>query len=145
MDDYGPTIELNSGREVRIDAIRQWLAYSGLLEGVPNPMFNEWMLKGIIEDAREQLDHDPFLIPPKAPPIVTGYSHPDPDPNTARLPSVVCIAKLSSISPARDPKCDCSDLVVIWFQEQYAFPIADEAERAIKEIDWDRLARDGLY
>lgn len=145
MDDYAPTIELNCGREVRIDAIRQWIAYSGHLEGAPNPMLNEWMLKRIIKDAREQLDHDPFLIPPKATPVPTRRTHPDPDPNTARLPSIACVAHLFSYEPASDPKMDCSDLIVIWFQEHYAFPIAEEAERALKAIDWARLARDGLY
>jgi len=43
------------------------------------------------------------------------------------------------------PKLDCSGLTVIWFQDEYAFPLSEDAERAIHTLDWQRLASEGEY
>jgi len=43
------------------------------------------------------------------------------------------------------PKLDCSGLTVIWFQDEYAFPLSEDAERAIHTLDWQRLASEGTY
>lgn len=63
----------------------------------------------------------------------------------AALPAVGCIARFRSQMSARDHERDCSDLTVIWFQEDFAFPISEEIEQAILDIDWERFARDGDY
>lgn len=136
------TLVLSSGREVRFDSLRQWYVYAGLLEGAPLRRINDRKVAEIVAEARDKLDHEPYLIPPKQTPLPTP---PESSLERASLPSIACVAHLSSYRPASDPEADCSDLIVIWFQEHYAFPIAEEAERALKAIDWNRLARDGLY
>lgn len=137
------TLALSSGREVRLDSLRQWYVYAGLLDGVPSREINDRIVANIVAEARTKIDHEPYLVPPKQTPLPAPPNRTDPE--RVRLPSIACVAHLFSYRPASDPKMDCSELIVIWFQEHYAFPIAEEAERALKAIDWARLARDGLY
>jgi hypothetical protein len=61
------------------------------------------------------------------------------------MPEVGCIGRFHSSYPARDTGKDYSALTIIWFQDDYAFPISPDVERAIHAVDWDRLARDDEY
>lgn len=40
---------------------------------------------------------------------------------------------------------DLSMLTVMWFQDNYAFPIDEGALAVIVGVDWGRLARDGAW
>ena len=66
-----------------------------------------------------------------------GHSHIRVTPAT--LPSVTCIARFNS-----DGQLGTDDiwsaLRVIWFQDEFAFPIADRAREQIAEIDWETHA-----
>lgn len=56
----------------------------------------------------------------------------------ARIPGVVCRAELTSFQPARD----YSSLTVVWFQSDFAFPIAPAVLQRLHAIDWNRHAAD---
>ncbi len=61
-------------------------------------------------------------------------------------PPVGCLAfRFRSRQPARDPRNDYSELTVIWFHDDYAFPLSEEAERYILAMDWSALACDRGY
>jgi hypothetical protein len=96
-----------------------------------------------VEDARQHDGHDAFLIVPVQQPIKHDGRYPFGDP--AALPSIACMGRFHSHKPARDSSKDCSDLTMIWFQDDYAFPLSADAERAIIAVDWDGLACDRDY
>ena len=134
---------LSSGRTISLESLRQWAVYAGLLEGLPTRQLNDAKLQRLVEDARRQDGHDPILITPVQRPIRYEGRYPFGEP--AALPSIGCIGRFHSHEPARDPAKDCSDLTVIWFQDDYAFPLSGEAEQAIVAIDWTTLASDQEY
>lgn len=117
--------------------------YAGLLEGLPTREHNDSEIKRLVEGASRQDGHAPFLIAPVQRPIQHRGRYPFGEP--ARLPSIACIGRLHSPRPARDPSKDYSDLTILWFQEDYAFPLSPEAEGAILSVDWEGLAGDGEY
>ena len=80
----------------------------------------------------------PLLLEPEQTPIdVTGRTPPRGIP--AALPAITCIARFNS-----DGQLGTDDiwsvLRVIWFQDEFAFPIDDRALRQIAEIDWETHA-----
>lgn len=134
---------LSNGRMVSLQSLEQWAVYAGLLEGLPTRERNDSELKHLVERVGRKDGHPPFLVAPAQTPIHREKRYPFGDP--ARLPSIGCIGRFHSFQPARDPSMDCSDLTIIWFQEDYAFPLSPEADLAIVGVDWDTLARDGEY
>jgi hypothetical protein len=133
-------LTLASGREVRMQSLNQWSVYAGLLEGLPTRQMNARQLEHIVAATREKDQHEPYLVVPVERPIEIGRPYPFGDP--AALPSVACLARFHSFRPARDSSKDYSELTVIWFQEDYAFPLSEEAHLAITSIDWDARAED---
>jgi hypothetical protein len=61
-------------------------------------------------------------------------------PNAVFLPSVVCNAVLERVgSMPNDYPC-WETLVVIWFQDEYALPIAASVLSQLQALDWKALA-----
>jgi hypothetical protein len=135
--------KLSSGRTVSLWSLEQWAVYAGLLEGLPTRQTNDAEIKHAIDEATRRDGHAPFLIVPTQVPIPYQGRYPFGEP--AKLPPVGCVARFHSFEPARDLSKDCSDLTVIWFQDDFAFPLAPDSERAILTMDWDALARDREY
>ena len=134
---------LSSGRSVLLESLEQWVVYAGLLEGLPTRERNDAELQRLVEEARRHDMHEPVLIPPVQQPIEHEGRYPFGEP--AALPSIGCVGRFHSSTPARDESKDCSDLTIIWFQDDYAFPVSPDAERAIVAVEWDKLARDRDY
>jgi hypothetical protein len=134
---------LSNGRTVALISLRQWAVYAGLLEGLPTRERNDAEVSALVKEARAADGREPVLIPPTQRPIEHEGRYPFGEP--ASLPRIGCIARFHSFQPARDPKMDVSDLTVIWFQDDYAFPMSDEAESAILALDWGSVATDGEW
>jgi hypothetical protein len=134
---------LSGGRIVGLQSLKQWAVYAGLLEGLPTRQMNDAELKHVVDEAERQDGHPPLLIIPVQEAISYEGRYPFGEP--AKLPPVGCIARLHSHEPARDPSKDCSDLTVIWFQHDWAFPLDSNVEQAILAMNWNTLARDGEY
>lgn len=58
---------------------------------------------------------------------------------------MACNAHLRSSSPARDPKLDLSELIVVWLQEEFAFTIAPQVLERLLALDRKRLAGEWEY
>ena len=56
------------------------------------------------------------------------------------LPSVVCAALLKRVGTTPDDWPCRELLVVVWFQEEYAMPIAASEMAQLQSLDWKRLA-----
>ena len=131
-------------RKVTVQAIYQWATYGGLLEGLPNARMNEQ----IIARARQRSSqlsggYTPYLIEPIQTPIAYEGKYPFGIP--AELPAIICLAELKYYEAVRNPRMDYSSLGVLWFQEQYAFPIAADILKAMESIPWSQIAAEFEY
>jgi hypothetical protein len=132
------TIRLRSGREVNVTSLRQGAVYAGLIEGVPTKQMNRHEIEGILAGLRRS-GSEPYLIAPQERPITLSRPYPFGEP--AALPGISCVARLRSDSPARGGG-DHSYLTVVWFQDDYAFPIDKTVLDQIVCLDWEKLAFD---
>lgn len=80
----------------------------------------------------------PLLLEPEQRPLDVS-EHRQAHGTPAALPSVTCIARFNS-----DGQLGTDDiwsvLRVIWYQDEFAFPIADRAREQIEHIDWETHA-----
>ena len=143
MNDKRTEFQLNNGRTIYLESINQWKTYSGLLEGLPTRRMNDRTIKGIVSNLKKTSGNDPYLIEPVESPIDLDYDYPFGEP--AQLPRIVCIASFHCLKPVQDDSMDYSDLSVVWFQNQFAFPIDESAQNAIRSIAWKAYAIDGWY
>ena len=58
---------------------------------------------------------------------------------------MTCIGRFNSLQVARSSSSDFSGLIVIWFQEKFAFPIDPEVVTQLLAIDWEAHAADIDY
>ena len=123
---------------VTITRIMQWRTYDGLLEGLPTIEMNNRHLTVAKEEAKKFCWQDEiYLIEPEQTPISydEGKYGKYPFGKPASLPQVTCIAKIKCLSTTfKDKTKDYSSLGIIWFQENYAFPIDKNVLEKIKEI-----------
>lgn len=140
-------IDMPSGRRLYLRELRQYLTYEGLLEGLPTAERNKQRLEQLVTEHREKpYEGGPYLIRPTETPIEYnrgGETYPFGTPSA--LPSVTCIGRFDSLQPARDQSSDLSGLVVIWFQDEFAFPIDPTVVAQLLAIDWDAHAADMSY
>ena len=128
-----------SGRKIRLLAIDQYYTYEGLLLGVPTREMNQEDMDRLLAEYVRPAEYGvPLLLQPTQKPLDVP-DHRQVHGTPATLPSVTCIARFNS-----DGQLGTDDiwsvLRVIWFQEDFAFPIEDRALRQIAEIDWETHA-----
>lgn len=135
-----------SGRQVTLRELRQVLTYGGVLAGLPTVEMNQRQLERLVADHRGK-PGEPCLIPPTEKPI--DYrprdGRPYPFGTPSALPAVTCIGRFHSVLPVRDKSLDYSELVVIWFQDDFAFPIDPAVLAQILAIHWEACAADVEY
>jgi hypothetical protein len=129
---------LASGRAVRLQALRQWRTYEGLREGAPTREHNEGLVQRVLQQESRPGEPAALLQPVERALALQGYPFGTP----AALPSVCCVGRLESVQPARDLSLDGSSLVVVWFQDDFAFPIEPAARMRLTALDWVNLAHD---
>lgn len=142
MDRRG-TIELASGRLIRLAHLQMGATYGTWLEGYPTAESNRHLLDQSIRDhSNNPFPGLPVLIPPvesPAPAIDPRHQHLGPP---SSLPAIACAGRFTSTEPARSEYADFSGLVVLWFQDDFAFPIDPAVLDQIRRLDWDRHAAD---
>jgi uncharacterized protein (TIGR02996 family) len=137
-------VPLRSGRFVSLRELRQFGTYEGLLEGLPTREMNQARIERVLGEERNRASGaEPYLIPPVETPIKREEPYPFGEP--AAIPAVTCIGRFRSYDPARDPAHDYSELVVVWFQREFAPPIDSGVWQQLLAIDWDRHANDYDY
>lgn len=133
-------LKLASAREISLLALDQSGTYEGLLAGIPTREMNQRKMDELRARYIRPGEYGvPLLLEPEQRPLEIR-------PNTpvrgtpAQLPHVTCIARF--ISDGLQGTDDIwSVLRVIWFQDDWAFPIAGRALRQIGEIDWEAHAK----
>lgn len=135
MEMVNGKIALASGGTIQMHSLRQWLVYSGILEGLPTREMNNRMIDALRRKARDRTGHEPFLIDPTQESIEYDGKYPFGEP--ALLPPVGCEADFVQSGGGYEMR-----LTVIWFQHDYAFPLDPEVERALVGLDWKRLAQE---
>ncbi len=136
-------IRLGSGREIAIGRLYQFRTYEGLIEGLPTRERNAKRIPHICNEAQELWNLKVHLIEPTEVPIEYDGKYPFGVP--AILPGTVCFGRFSSLRPARDASMDGSELTIVWFQNDFAFPIDESVLIAIQTLDWESIAVDYQY
>lgn len=126
-------ITLRVGGTISCSSLRQWRTYTGLLEGLPTRQMNERDIEHLLKQERDRgwWAGEPYLVPPVVRSIEYDGKYPFGVPEA--LPHVTCVARYISY-PA--------ELTVIWFQQEFAFPIDPQVFDHLQGIDWARLAID---
>lgn len=153
------SITLDCGPSIVLKSIRQSMTYRGLIEGVPDSDLNQIRMESAREEGRKLSVNRtaPYLIlPPRR-----DYFRSPGDMDTMGLeggeqgflpsafqrrkpewlPLITCIADFQSVS-SKNPSMDGSSLAMVWFQDEYALPIAEPVLKSIKGIDWHAHAID---
>ena len=140
-------LQLASGRRISLRELRQFSVYAGLLEGYPNREMNERIITRLVEEERERwrTGQEPYLIRPDERPMTGGeWVNPRLGPPVS-LPSLACVGTFRCSDPARDKGSDFSELVVIWFQDDFGPPLERNLLESLRVIDWNRHAYDEMY
>ena len=66
------------------------------------------------------------------------------DPHSVALPAATCVAQFWSDKLPGDETGIASVLRVIWFQDDFAFPIDDVIAVELQALDWEACARSWL-
>ena len=128
---------LASGRTIRLHSLDQRAVYAGLLEGLPTREMNARTIDAVIREARARTKQEPFLIAPTQTRIEYEGRYPFGEP--AALPGIECVADF--VSSGKDP-LRYTALTVIWFQDDYAFPLSAEAAATLTALDWNAHSTD---
>lgn len=136
------TVEQN--RDVSMRSLHQWRTYGGLLEGLPTDRLNEEILKRVTEEARKHTNmHAVHIIKPEQ--IAIPYEKKYPFGTPMQMPGITCVANFTSNQPANDQRIDGSALTIVWYQDDYAFPVSQHILAQFREIPWSKLAEDFNY
>ena len=135
-------LKLNSGRIVHLGELRQWQIYEWLWEGLPTKEMNRRTLERIVTENRG-LWGEPFLIVPeeKSLEYQEGKRYPFGEPSA--LPGVCCVGRFRGDYDAE--KDAYTALLVIWLQDEFAFPIDPNVMIQLQALEWEKLASDHEY
>ncbi|MDN0199425.1 hypothetical protein [Streptomyces sp. S.PNR 29] len=135
-------VVLSSGRSIDLAELRLASTYGGMLEGYPCRPVNDMKIKALLHTAERAFPTTPVhLVPPprEYPDQYAGAFGP-----VEVLPAVSCVGTFHSraVDRAHDPVLYRSRLTVIWFQPTPRVPSGCDAEAALRDVPWERLAED---
>jgi hypothetical protein len=141
-------VTLAGGQRVILHALHQWLTYGGWLEGRSSREWNDRIIAGSLRTAERYcaVGAKPVLIPPERRPYLRDPSEVTRNREYYRhepewLPVVTCVGVFQG-SLARDQSKHIGVLTVVWFQREYAPPIAEPSAEHLGRLDWASLATD---
>jgi len=137
-------IVINSGHCLFLDEIWQSKTYAGILVGKP--------------DAQFIIDRNLALLPIKLPAGSSSVHLIRPKnlkelrrtsgsvtTSIKVLPPITCGAIILSPKPVRNKQADMSFLTILWYQDNWAYPICNEVLRQISQLNWTKLAQDAEF
>ncbi|KUL43876.1 hypothetical protein [Streptomyces regalis] len=135
-------VVLASGRSLDLSELQLSSTYGAMLEGYPCKPVNDMKIKGLVRAAEHAHPSSPVhLVPPprEYPDQYAGAFGP-----VEVLPSVACVGAFHSTALDRDhdPVLYRSALTIIWFQPTARVPSGCDAEEALRQVEWEGLARD---
>ncbi len=140
----GHKVTLYTGRTITMSSIRQSLTYGGMIEGVPRSKeIYDYEINPRIDD-RTYILHAPvrewdlFKNLPESPNSISYYIENPP----ITLPRIKCSANFNSGPIVREgiEENGISFIDLVWYQHEWAMPIAPEVMERLKAFDWDNLA-----
>lgn len=132
-------IALHCGTTISLHRLDQSLTYSGMLEGYPNRPLNQRLVTGIQAHLEKQSGWKPYLVEPyerEVPEREVPERTPAGEQPWVELPRVQCVGWFQSNSLGEFG----SRLAIIWFQDDFAFPIDPRVETKIRTLVWSRHA-----
>ena len=138
-------ITFSSGRIASLVELTQSLSYAGLLAGFPNSRVNQRQIDDLIKEGRRIHigGREPVLIDPTIKTI--EHTRSGQTVQELRLPDICCVARFESGALLRANSEPYSSLVVVWFQDEFAMPIATDIEQQMAKIDWEKDAVDWCW
>ncbi|MCL7763026.1 hypothetical protein MPF19_06315 [Polaribacter sp. Z014] len=120
-------------KEVLIYSLDQEKTYRGLKTEKPNKLINA----NILNSEKNRSGRGTYLIdPPRIKiPFFKIYKR--------TLPSVICRADVKFDGVIDN--CDFSSLTIVWFQDDFAFPIENKILKKIKEIPYSLVCNKYSY
>jgi hypothetical protein len=145
-------LTLARGRVIHLYSLRQVATDAGEMTSSPrgDSGFNERLVKSAIRSLARDLDceeGDIAVLPPLLLRSIEKRPLREPGPAEAGvdyLPPVRTLAVFDS-SPVSDPEATFSTLAVLWFQNRYGPPEGGYVTEQLRQLDWDRLAKDGSW
>lgn len=114
---------------VDVRKISQWATYGSQLEGAPGKEMNEVEIEGAYQRARLYCGIDEVYFVQADPQTIIEVA----------LPSITCVALVQTHCAFKNLEKDYSLLGLIWFQNDFAFPINKEIQDLIKEVPFRKL------
>ena len=133
-------VVLRTRDTIRLCSLQQELTYAGLLEGLPIKDMDRRTLDWVVSRTAKRIGRAPWLVEPTSTPVPWSGDQPYPFGEPAMLPEVVCAAEFQSSQHEQSGLWGYSRLTVIWFQNEWALPIAPDAIDGIQQIDWTAIA-----
>ena len=135
---------LDNNVTVTLVMLVQELTYNGLLEGFPNETMNQRIIQQNESQAAKLL-YEPVII--TLPPTVKTAAE---GPVSAfgayqKLPEVCCMALLKCHSTFKDKSKDYAALGVVWYQDEFAFPIANNILTELKKVPFQQYCSEYEY
>ncbi|QNP71689.1 hypothetical protein IAG44_21160 [Streptomyces roseirectus] len=136
-------VVLLSGRSIELSDIRLSSTYGGMLEGYPCARVNDMRINGLLRGAERESPRTPvhLIDPPRE---YRDDGSKGPFGPVEILPAVACVASFRSspVSPSLDPGLHRSALTVVWFQPTPQVPSGTDADKRLRALPWEGLARD---
>jgi hypothetical protein len=135
---------LADGRLVELEFLEQHLTYAGVLCGRFSAEDHDRRVAKFVAAARERRPWlgEIHVIAPVRKPL--PYRADSSAPVAELLPRVMALANFMSLAPARDESEMFSTATFVWFQEEFGLP-DERAIGALREVEWNGIARDGSY
>jgi hypothetical protein len=129
-------IKLDSSRTINLDSLHQSLTYGHVLLGVPDAHRNDTIINDLLRINAPGPYMRQVLIEPERRSVQLQGNEMIRTKTAEFLPDVFCRGVFKS-TPLRDGRGDSSKLIILWFQANWALPIAALIVEKIKKIDWE--------
>lgn len=137
------TVIVDGDLEVRLTSIYQGYS-TNLIEGLPFKRVNDNAIAQALDEAKRWSNCPVIhLIEPIITPIPWKGNYPFGTPE--RLPHIKCIANLHYFTAIRDKSKDGADITVVWFQDEFAFPIQEDILEKFKKIPFREICWEYEY
>ncbi|KAA9340108.1 hypothetical protein [Adhaeribacter soli] len=123
--------------KVKINKLLQWRTYESQMEGVPSARMNRIEIENAVAVAKRVCYLEAvYIVEPKLTPLEIAPLFSEGE-EAVRLPRITCVARVEDYA-IQD--ADYAALAIVWFQDDFAFPIEPEVLELMKLIPFRKLA-----
>lgn len=139
-EDLKNDVDINFGKDfIRLVALQQSRSYERMKSGFPTSELNQEIICAFARKAKDMYRCPVYLVEPIETPI--KYPGRYNLGNPAKIPQIACIGHWRSVGEVRENGRGNAELTVVWFQEDFAYPIAPDVLEEISELDWNQVSR----